>query len=184
MARALDKFLHVKIAVAEGGRRFGLRGFEQCRKFVLAANNAHAASTAAGRRFNNHREANLLGPLHGFAFAGKNPIRTWQNGYARFLHRCASLFFFPHKTHGLGRWPNKLDIAGLSNLGEIGALGEQTISRMDGVHIRDFRRANYRGNIEVALRQLRRANADGFVGKLNVQRVAVSLAINRHGANA
>src|SRR5579863_9913607 len=54
---------------------------------------------------------------------------------------------------------------------------------MDGVHVSYLSCADYRGNIEVALRQLRRANADGFVGKLDVQRVAVGLTVDRHGAN-
>ena len=40
------------------------------------------------------------------------------------------------------------------------------------------------GNIEIALRQLRRPDADGFVGKAHVQRVAVGFAVNGHGADA
>ena len=54
---------------------------------------------------------------------------------------------------------------------------------MDGVHVRNFSRADDRGNVEVALAELRRANTDGFVSKLDVQRVPVGLAVNRDGAN-
>ena len=55
---------------------------------------------------------------------------------------------------------------------------------MNGVHVGDFRRADHRWNIEIALGQLRRANADGFVGKTDVQRIAVRFAVNSHGADA
>ena len=55
---------------------------------------------------------------------------------------------------------------------------------MNGVHVGYLRRADHRRDIEIALRQLRRANADGFIGKTDMQRVAVSFAVNGHGADA
>ena len=55
---------------------------------------------------------------------------------------------------------------------------------MNGVHVGDFRRANHRGNVEVALGQLRRANANRFVGKTDMQRITVGFAVNGHGADA
>ena len=55
---------------------------------------------------------------------------------------------------------------------------------MDRVHIGDFGGGNDGRHIQIALRQARRANADGFIGKANVQRVAVRLAIDSDRANA
>src|SRR5579872_4934257 len=55
---------------------------------------------------------------------------------------------------------------------------------MNGVYIRDLSCADYSRNVEVALRQLRRTNADGFVSKLDMQRMPVGLTVNRHRANA
>ena len=78
----------------------------------------------------------------------------------------------------------KLDVAGLGDFGEVRVLRQQSISGMDGVYVCDFSRADHRWNVEIALRQLRRTNADGFVGKLDVQRVPVSLAVNRNSADA
>ncbi len=39
-------------------------------------------------------------------------------------------------------------------------------------------------DVEIALRQLRRADADGFVGEADVKRVAVSFAVDGYGADA
>ena len=55
---------------------------------------------------------------------------------------------------------------------------------MDGVDVGDFGCADHRGNIQIALRQLGRANADSFVSKADMQRVAVGFAIDSNGANA
>ena len=55
---------------------------------------------------------------------------------------------------------------------------------MDGVDVRDFGRADHRGNVEIALRQLWRANANGFVCKAHVERIPVRLAVDRDRADA
>src|SRR5579863_2635462 len=55
---------------------------------------------------------------------------------------------------------------------------------MHRVHIGNFGGADDSGNIQVAESELRRANADGFVGKAHMQRVAVRLAVNGHRADA
>jgi hypothetical protein len=52
------------------------------------------------------------------------------------------------------------------------------------VNVGDFSRADYRRDIEITQRQLRRPDADSFVGKTHVQRITVSFAINGHGADA
>src|SRR5205085_3151685 len=50
----LDILLHVEIAIAERPRRFGLGRFEQAGQFLFVADNAHAASAAPSRSFDNH----------------------------------------------------------------------------------------------------------------------------------
>src|SRR5437667_10414377 len=55
---------------------------------------------------------------------------------------------------------------------------------MDGVDISDFGRTDDSGDVQVALPKLRRADADGFVGKPDRQRIAVGLAVDRHRADS
>ena len=56
VARALDELLHVEIAVAECRRRLALRRLEHVRQLFLRADDAHAASAAARRGLDDHRE--------------------------------------------------------------------------------------------------------------------------------
>jgi hypothetical protein len=49
---------------------------------------------------------------------------------------------------------------------------------MNRIYIRDLGGADYRWNIQVALRQLRRTNTNRLVGETHVQRISVCLAID------
>src|SRR5208282_2870983 len=55
---------------------------------------------------------------------------------------------------------------------------------MDGIDVGDLGRADHGGNVEIAQRQLRRANANRFIGKTHVERIAIRLAVDRHRADA
>ena len=55
---------------------------------------------------------------------------------------------------------------------------------MDRVDVGDFGGADHRGNVEVAFVQARRADADGLIGKADVQRVAIGLAVDGDGLDA
>src|SRR5438128_12476555 len=74
VARAFDKLLHIKIAVAKCCSRLGLRSFEKCGKLFFIADNAHAAPAAAGRSLNDHWKSNLPRPFQGLAFARENAL--------------------------------------------------------------------------------------------------------------
>ena len=55
---------------------------------------------------------------------------------------------------------------------------------MDGVDVGDFGGGDDGGHVEIAVGGARRADADGFVGKANVERVAIGFAIDGDGTNA
>ncbi len=55
---------------------------------------------------------------------------------------------------------------------------------MNRIHIGDLRRRNHRGHVQIAIGCARRTDADGLVGKADVQRVAVRLAVHGNRANA
>src|SRR5260370_10209078 len=50
---------------------------------------------------------------------------------------------------------------------------------MNGVHVRDFRGADYGGNIELAARAFGGSDANGFVGEGHVQAVSIGFGIDR-----
>ena len=176
--RMLDVLLHVKIAVAKGSGGLGLRRLEKTGQFFFVAHDAHASSAASGRSLHDHGKSDLLRPLQRLTFARDDPVRPRQNRHARLLHRRPGLFLLAHQAHDFRPRPNELDPAHLADFGEVRILGQQTISRMNRLHIGDLSRADHPGNIQVAVRQLRRTDADGLVGKTNGQRIAVGLAVD------
>ena len=75
-------------------------------------------------------------------------------------------------------------MAGFTHFGKIGILRKQAVARMNRVHVSNFGGADYGGNVEITLGQLRRSNADGFIGKTHMQRISVGIAVDRHRADA
>src|SRR5579863_816898 len=182
--RPLDKFLHVEVAVAEGRRRLLLRRFEKRRQFFFAADNAHATPAATRRGLDDHWKPDLPRPLQSLAIAGKNAFRPGQNGYTMLLHLSPGLFFFTHQARDLRRRADELNIAGLGHFGEVGVFCQQSVAGMNRVHIADFRRADHRGNVQITLSELRGADANGFVSKAHVQRMAIGLTVDGNRTDA
>ena len=165
----LHVFFHVEIPIAECGRGFLLRLAVKRNQIFFRPHDAHAASAAASRGFNDDRIAHLPRPLPRFLLRRNYPIRPRQDRHPVLLHRGARLFFLPHQADHLGRRSNKLQAAGFANLGKIRIFGKQSIAGMDGIGIGNLRRADHRRDIEIAQSQLWRPDADSFVGKAHGQ---------------
>src|SRR5690349_14656283 len=184
MAGALDELLHVEIAVAEGGGRFRLSRVEGTRQLVFVADHAHAASAAAGRSFDDDGVSDGAGPLRGFLRRLHDAVGSGQDGHAGFLHCLTGFFFFAHQARDFRRWADEGDAAGLAHLGKIRVLAEETVAGMDGVNIGDLGGADHGRDIEVTFGEPRRTDTDRLVGKADVERVTVGLAVNSHRADA
>ena len=112
------------------------------------------------------------------------PSEPGKNGHLGLLHRLAGLFFFAHQARDFRRRADELDVRGAADFGEVGVLAQQAVAGMDGVDVGDFGSGDDGGDIEIAVGGARRADADGFVGKADVERVAVGLAVDGDGADA
>src|SRR5207248_9026695 len=84
----------------------------------------------------------------------------------------------------LRRWPDELDVAALPGFGKMRVLGEKTVTGMYRIDIANLGCAHDSIDFEIALRAGRRADANGFVCKLNVQRIDVGFRINRERSDA
>ena len=94
------------------------------------------------------------------------------------------MVLFSHEAEDV-RWrADESDMGRFADLSEVGILGEKPIPRMDGVHIGDFRGADDVRDVQIAIPAARRTDADGFVGKANVEGIPVRLRIHCHGGNA
>jgi hypothetical protein len=138
-------------------------------QFLLGAHDAHAASTAARRGLENDRKADQPGPGKRFLLILQHAFGAGQDGDLGFLHRLASFVLLPHEAHGFGSGADELDVRSAANLGEVCILTQKTVSRMNGIDIGDFRGGDHGGHVQITLCRPRRANADGFIGKANVE---------------
>ena len=112
------------------------------------------------------------------------PSDPGKNRHTVLLHGGARLLFFAHQPDDIRTRSDELDVAALADFGEVGILRQQAVAGMDRVDVGDFGGADDGGNVQITLRKLRRADADGFIGKTHVQRVAVRFAVNGDRANA
>ena len=76
-------------------------------------------------------------------------VGTRENGHAVLFHGGAGFLFFTHQPDDIGRGADELDVAALAHFGEVRVFRQQAISRMDRVHVGDFRSADDCGNIQV-----------------------------------
>ena len=178
VARVLDILLHVEVTVSEGSGGLGLSRFEKSRQFFFVAHNAHAASAAPGRRLHDDRKAYLPRPFDRFAVGGNDPIRPRQNRHARLLHSRAGLLLLSHEPRDFRSRPDELDAAGLAHFGKVRILRQQTVAGMHRLDIRNFCSADDSRNVQIALRQLWRPNANRLIGKAHGQGIPVRLAVD------
>ncbi len=77
------------------------------------------------------------------------------------------------------------DEAGLLDpLGEVGVFGQEAVAGMDGLGIGHFGRRDDGRNVQIALGGGRRADADRFVGQLDVLGLGVGLGMDGDGRDA
>ena len=182
--RTLDVTFDINITVLECCCGFSRCGFQRVRHFIFWPNYAHAATTATTRSLDDDRVANLARQRYSFIRRLNCAFAAGQNRHAGFPHRIARRNLFAHQTNHVGARADKLDVAGLADFGEVSGFGQEPISRVNRVDVEDFRGADDRWNVQVALRGRRRTNADGLVGKPHMKRIAVDFAVHRDRANA
>src|SRR5207237_1340512 len=91
VARALQKFFQVEIALAKSGGGLGLGCAKKVGQFVVATDNAHAAAASARGRLHYDGIANLAGEFLSFSFRSDYPLGAGEDGNAGSFHRCARL---------------------------------------------------------------------------------------------
>ena len=145
---------------------------------------SHAAPAAAGHRLDDHGIADGLRDLEGLLFALDRAVAAGQHGHARLLHGTAGLRLVAEQPNHAGVRSDEADVACLAHLREVGALREKAVAGMQRVGAGDFRGADDRRHVQVAVAAARRANADVFIREADVQGVFVGLGIHGDGLDA
>ena len=153
-------------------------------QLLRGAHDSHAAPAAACLGLQENRVAHFPGPRFRLLGGANHAIGAGKNGHLGSLHRLTGFFLLAHQARDLRRRADELDVRGAADLGEVGVLAQQPIAGMDCFHIGDLRGGDDRRHVQITVRQARRADANSLVGKTNVQRVAVRLAVDGDRANA
>ena len=184
VARALDQLLHVNIGTAECAFGFGARGAEVWEKFAFIANDAHAAAAPPFGGFDHDWIADLVGGFHCGVFVRDDAVAAGNDRETSFRHFGAGAVFLTHHADHVRRRADERNVRGLTDLGKVCVLRKETVAGMDGVYVGDFGGADNLRDIEIALGTARGPDANGFIGKTDVERMAIGFGIDGDRADA
>jgi hypothetical protein len=183
----LDKPFEEDPVVAEGAGSLAARGRDRVGEVVRGVDDPHALATAAGRRLDHQRVADLVaGACHlvaSWSTSAASSIPGTSGTPASAIRRLASILS-PIASIASGVGPTQVRPASVTALGEGGVLGEEPVAGVDGVGAGALCCLDDRVAAQVALGRGRAAEPDGLVADLDVQRVGVDVGVHGDGADA
>ena len=146
---------------------------------------AHASSAAAGRRFQDDREAEGLGDADRVFRSLDRFCRAGDGGDFGGEGDLLGLQFVAHFGKDGRRRSDECDVVVFTGFGELGVLGQEAVAGVDGIHTVVLREFDDRRDVEVGLqRALVLADEVRFVRLHAEQRVDVLIGIHRHRIDA
>ena len=177
MVRVEHELFQVAIAIAKAGHRFVGGLLKKPDKIRFVETGAHAATTAAGRGFDHHRQANALG-FRQRGLGIRHDVRAGSDRYAIGHRRRTRGRLVAHHRDHLGRWPDESDAGRFTNFREAGIFGKKPIARMDRLRAGDFGSGDDAIHFKVRLLARSGPDADRLVGELDMHRVDIRLGVN------
>ncbi len=166
------------------GQRLLLREAERLSELVLVHRDAHALPAAAGRRLHEHRKPDLGRDLEAGVHVLDRAGRAGHRRHLELLGQLARGGLVAHLADLLARGADEGDVGGADGVGKFAVLGEEPITRVEGVGAGDLGRRDEPGDVEVGVPRRRSADAHVVVREAHVQRLAVRLRVHGHGAEA
>ncbi len=180
MARLAEVLFHVDGVVAEGGGRFRTGGRPGLDQVGLGLRDLHAASAAAGRCLDQHRDSRFRGRRLQRVFFGLHfAVRAGNDGNAECQRGCLGGDLVAHDADMIGRRPDEGDAVGFEDVGELGVFRQEAVARMHGIGAGDLAGGDDLMDVQIAFARGRRADADALVGKAHMHRVGVGGGVNR-----
>ena len=176
--RMFQEFLGIHVRRPEGLLSFAAGRLIGLQKVFLAAHNAHAPAATSCRSFQNQWVANFARLFSELFFPFDNAFAAWDGREAGRFNLPPRAVLFSHQLDNLRFRADKGDFGGFAHLSKVRILGKETVPRMDGVYVGDFRRADDLGNIQVALAAAGRADADSLICETYMERVSVGFGIH------
>ena len=182
VASTLHQLLEVHLVVAKGSQCLAPSRRQRIRQFRFAADNTHAATATAPTGLEHHWVADASRQL----LALFQVQRQWRRGRH---HRhvgghggIARRNLVAQCAHHLGTWSDPLDAGSDHGFGKFWVLGEEAVSRVDGIHLGSAGDAQDVVDVEVGLQRfLALAHQVALIGLEAVERELVFLGIDRNG---
>src|SRR4029434_1790421 len=99
-------------------------------------------------------------------------------------HRSSRFHLVAHQTNDIRGRTNELDVAGRADFRKGGRFGQEPVTGMNSVDIKNFGSADDGGDIQVALRRRCRTDACRLISKSDMKGIAIYVAVDRDGTNA
>ncbi len=184
VARARHVFLDHHPGVAEGTLRLTHAGGERIVEVGVAVDPAHALAAAAGHGLDQHRIADLVGLALEEGRLLPLAMIAGHHRHAGFFHQGLGAVLEAHGADRGRRRPDEGKAGVEAALREIGVFREEAVAGMDAVGLRFFCRRDQLVDGKIALRRRRRPDFNRRVGAFHMQRIAISLGIDRDRAQA
>ncbi len=184
VARLRDELLDEDAVIAEGGLRFRHGGGEAVGDFLFRPCDAHALAAAACRRLDHDRIADLVGDLDRF-FRVLDDAEIARHG----IHACGigellGLDLVAHHLDGLDVRTDEGNAVIFQRLREPGVLRQEAVAGMNGLGARLLAGGDDLVDDEIGFGSGRRADMDGFIRHLDMQRILVGIGIDGDGGDA
>jgi hypothetical protein len=176
--RALDEPLGVNVRRAKCLLRLAPRRLVGGQQFLLLAYRAHTAPAAARHRFQNQRIADLCRFLGKLLFPFDGPVASRDGRQPGVFHFAPRAVLLAHHFNDFRPRTDEGNLGRFAHFREVRILGQKPVAGMNGVHVGDFRGADYVGDVQITFAAARRPDAHGFIGKAHVQRIPVGLRID------
>ena len=182
MARLVQILFQIHGRVAERCGRFRPGQADRRKQRGLGMHDPHAAPAAAAGGLDDHRVLDGPGDLDDFLrVVGQRTFGARDDRDAGLGHRNLGVDLVAHQPDRFGSRPDKDEAALFHFLGKVGVFRQEAVAGMNRLRVGDFGRADDRGNVQVALRRRRRADAYRLVGKPHVFGIRVGFRVDDDG---
>ena len=184
VAAAFDQALQHQLTVAKRAQRLAPRARQGGGQVFGPVHRAHAPPAAARQCLDQQGEAQAqaLGQQARLVLLLAQIAR--HAGHARSQHAALGRGLIAHGGNALGAGADEHQTGGHAGRGEIGALRQKAIARVNRLGPAALRGLQDGGTVQIRLGRCRRAYAQGLIGQADMGRIGIRLAVDRHHAKA
>ena len=182
--RARQVFFEIDGVVAEGGLRFRARGGERLGELLRRFGDLHAAAAAAGRRLDQHREADGSRHRERLRVGGDAAVGARHHRDAEPHGGALGLDLVAHQPDMRRLGTDEMDAVLAEDFGKARILREESVAGMHGVGAGDLAGGEQRRHVEIAVARRGRADAHALVGETHMHGVLVRGRMHRDGGDA